>query len=327
MNVLVTGATSLLGAETTRRLGAAGHRVRTLQRSGDIAGRDTVRGDITDQSAVARSLDGIDTVVHLAALVGATGPWHEYERVNVGGTSVVLEQAAAAGVERFVFVSSPSVAHGGAPIMGAGADPADPSRARSNYSRSKAMAEIIALDADQTSMRVVAIRPHLVWGPGDRQLIGRIVDRARAGRLATIGTGSALIDTTYIDNAADALVAATQRAEALGGSALVVSNGQPRPVAEIIDRVLRAAGEPRVKRSVPRGVARTGGRAAEWYWSRTGRSDEPPMTAFVAEQLSTAHWFDQRTTRQALGWQPMVGIDEGFERLAAWYRTGSSKAD
>ena len=80
---------------------------------------------------------------------------------------------------------------------------------------------------------MVAIRPHLVWGPGDTQLVGRIVERARAGRLPRLGSGAALIDTTYIDNAASALAAALERAEDVHGRAYVVTNGEPRPVAEL----------------------------------------------------------------------------------------------
>ena len=109
---------------------------------------------------------------------------------------------------RFVHVSSPSVAHYGQSLVGASAGRADPDRARGHYARSKAQAELIALAANSPPFPVVAIRPHLIWGPGDTQLVGRIVDRARAGRLAIVGSGASLIDTTYIDNAADALVAA-----------------------------------------------------------------------------------------------------------------------
>ena len=181
------------------------------------------------------------------------------------------------------------------------------------------MAEITALEADSPAMPVVAVRPHLVWGPGDTQLVGRIVDRARAGRLAVVGSGAALIDTTYIDNAADALVAALDRSPSLGGRAFVVTNGQPRPVAEIIGRIVTAAGLEPPGLKVPYPVAHTGGLIIERVWDRRGRDDDPPMTSFLAEQLGTAHWFDQRETRAALGWEPAVSLDEGFRCLREWF--------
>ena len=182
------------------------------------------------------------------------------------------------------------------------------------------MAERIALAADAPALSVVAIRPHLVWGAGDTQLVGRIVERARAGRLPLIGTGAALIDTTYIDNAVSALVAAVDRAE-VHGEALVVTNGEPRPVAEILDRLCAAAGVPGPRGRVPLSGAAPVGSAIEAGWRVLHRTDTPPMTRFLAEQLATAHWFDQRRTREALQWRPSVTLDEGFAALARSYAT------
>jgi nucleoside-diphosphate-sugar epimerase len=71
-------------------------------------------------------------------------------------------------------------------------------------------------------------------------------------------------------------------------------------------------------------VAKGGGSIIERVWDRTGRTDDPPMTSFLAEQLSTAHWFDQRSTREALGWQPAVSLADGFKRLEAWFRSNDS---
>ena len=164
---------------------------------------------------------------------------------------------------------------------------------------------------------MVAVRPHLVWGPGDEQLVARIVARARAGRLVLIGGGRALVDTTYVDNAVDAIVAACDRAAAaeVHGEAFVVSNGEPRTVAELLTRIAVAGGAPAPTRSVPFPVAWAGGRAVEWAWALLRRPGEPPMTGFLAEQLATAHWFDQRRTCRALGWHPRVSLDEGFALL------------
>jgi len=268
---------------------------------------------------VRLAVDGVDAVVHLAAKVSLAGDPRDFARVNIAGTQALLDAARAAGVGRFVFVSSPSVAHTGSSLTGAGAGPAEPLAARGHYARTKAAAELLALAADEPGFAVVAVRPHLVWGPGDTQLVGRIVDRARSGRLPLLDSGAALIDTLYVDNAASAMVAALDHAadDGVHGNAYVVTNGEPRPVADLLAGICTASGVPAPRLHVPAGLARVAGSVVEAVWRVRPGQDEPPMTRFLAEQLSTAHWFDQRRTRRDLQWQPAVSIDEGLARLAA----------
>lgn len=321
MTVLVTGASGMLGREVAVELLRAGHRVRVLQRGpAGLDGVEEVRGSITDAAAVGRAMQGVDAVVHLAAKVSLAGDPAEFEQVNVGGTEVVLDAAETAGVSRFVHISSPSVAHGGSALVGVGAEPADPGAARGEYARTKAQGELLALERDRRGFAVVVVRPHLVWGPGDPQLVERIVDRARRGRLPLLDDGTALIDSTYVANAASAIAAAHEHAETAHGRAFVVTNGEPRPVGELLAGICRAAGVKPPSFSVPAGIARAAGGLVERLWGIRPGADEPPMTRFLAEQLSTAHWFDQRDTREALHWTPAVSIDEGLERLAAHYR-------
>ena len=319
MRVLLTGGSSLLGAGVVRALHARGDQVSVLQRrpatvTADL-GLTEHLADLGDAEAVARAVEGQDAVIHLAARVGVVGSAAQFHAANVAGTRTVLEAARAAGVSRFVFISSPSVAHAGSALAGTAADPADPRRARGHYSRTKAQAELDVLAADAPGFATIAIRPHLIWGPGDTQLVGRIVDRARSGRLALVGGGRALIDTTYIDNAVDAVVAALDRAPVGHGQPFVVSNGEPRTVAELFERMCSAAEVPAPTRSVPRSVAWAGGAVAEGLWWLGRRTDDPPMTRFLAGQLATAHWFDQRRARAVLEWSPRVSLDEGFALL------------
>lgn len=321
MIVVVTGASGLLGRTVATRLVAAGHEVRTLQRRpAHVPGAREVLGSVTEPAVVSAALEGADAVVHLAAKVSLAGDPREFDDVNVGGTRNLLDAARRTGVGRFVQVSSPSVAHAGVPLAGVGAEPADPAGARGDYARTKAEAELLALSRDAADLAVVAVRPHIVWGPGDTQLVARIVDRARRGRLPLLDHGTALIDSTYIDNAASGIVAALDRAAHVHGRAYVVTNGEPRPVADLLGGICRAAGVRPPSWSVPAGLARAAGSAVETLWRVRPGHDEPPMTRFLAEQLSTAHWFDQRQTRHDLAWSPAVTLDEGLARLAAHYR-------
>jgi nucleoside-diphosphate-sugar epimerase len=314
----------MLGAATADALAARGDEVTVLQRRPSGSPHREILADVADAPAVATAVARQEAVIHLAAKVDVVGPWREYIRVNITGTRAVVAACQAAGVGRLVHVSTPSVAHTGHSLVGVAAAPADPDRARGHYARSKAIAEqwVLAGDRDARGPAIVAIRPHLVWGPGDTQLVGRIVQRARAGRLVIVGSGAALIDSTYVSNAADALVAALDRCEDARGQALVVSNGEPRPVAELLAAICRAAGVAPPRRAVPAFAARTTGAAVEALWSALPalrRTGDPPMTRFLAEQLSTAHWFDQRRTREILGWVPRVGLDAGFTALARSY--------
>ncbi len=283
---------------------------------------EQVLGDVRDAAAVDAAVAGCDAVLHLAAKVGVVGERDEYEAINVTGTRNVVEAVRRHGVERLVHVSSPSVAHAGEPLVGAGADPAIVDHGTAWYASTKAVAEGIALAAATPSCGVVALRPHLVWGPGDTQLVGRIVERARAGRLALVGGGRALVDTTYIDNAVSALVAgldAVAPGAACSGRPYVIANYEPRPIREILAGICAAAGVAFAPRDVPLSVAKGLGSAIERVWPRLGRDDEPPLTRFLAEQLGTAHWFDPRPVREDLGWTPEVTIDEGLAALGRWF--------
>ncbi len=313
MRVLVTGASSLLGNATARCIVERGDDVTCYQRTPSGLDAREVLGDIRDRAALLAAADGHDGIVHLAALVRPHAAYREAYEVNVTGTEHATEAAARCG--RFVHVSSPSVAFTGVAAVGEGARPASYAGADA-YVATKAVAERRVLE--RSSVPTVVIRPHLVWGPGDTQLVGRLVERARAGRLRLPDHGSALIDTTYVDDAAAALVAALDRAtddSPATGRPLVVTGNDPRPLAELVGGILKAAGVRRRTRSVAAPVASAAGRLCDAVW----RGDEPPLTYFAARQLSLAHWFDQREAQAALRWSPRVTVDEGLERLARWF--------
>lgn len=325
MKVLVTGAGSALLGGVAVTLARRGDDVVCLQRRSVSLPDDVhvtqVNGDLRDLDAVLAAAEGCDAIVHGAARVGVVGSWADFHSVNVEGTGHLLHAAHRLGAGRFVYVSTPSVAHTGESIVGTGADPAATGRKGAFYAESKAIAEQMVLGENSERMAVVAIRPHLVWGPGDTQLVGRIVERAKAGRLVMVGSGSALVDTTYLDNAVSAHVAALDALSVgarCAGRAYVVANGEPRTVHELVEGICKAAGVAFEPRHVPARVARGVGSVVERLWPRF-RDGEPPITRFVAEQLGTAHWFDPRPARDDLGWEPTVSLDEGFERLAAWF--------
>lgn len=329
MRVLVTGGGGFLGGVVARALTARGDDVVSLAR-GDYPrlreqGIETVRGDLGELPDVLRASEGCDAVVHVAAKAGIWGTAESFTRSNVLGTRNVLAACRAQGIRRLVHTSTPSVVHGGGSIEGGDESIPYATSFSTDYPRTKALAEQAVLSANDDAVATVALRPHLVWGPGDTQLTARILERGRSGRLRLVDRGTALIDTTYVDDAATAHLLALDRVEpgaACAGKAYFISSGDPRPVGEMVNAILAAGGLPPVTKSVPLRVAEAAGAAAELGWRLLRREDDPPMTRFLARQLATAHWFDIAAARRDLGYVPQVGLDEGLRRLAASLQAG-----
>ena len=325
MKVLVTGTGSLLLGGLASELLRRGDEVVCLQRRpAAFMGHQNaheVLADICNSDAVALAAKGCDAIIHGAARVGVVGSQKEFYDTNVHGTENILRAAEQQSISRLVFVSTPSVAHTGDSLVGAPAGQAEIGRSRSYYAESKAIAERTVLNARNSQLAVVAIRPHLVWGPGDTQLVGRIVERAKSGRLAVVGTGNALVDSTYIDNAISAHIAALDAlhiGSACDGKAYVVSNGEPRTVNELMRSMCESAGVPFEPRHLSLTLGIRLGSLVERLWPLM-QSSEPPITRFIAEQLGTAHWFDQRVVHNDLKWAPSVTLEEGFKQLTQWF--------
>lgn len=321
--VLVTGGGGFIGRAIIDRLLTRGEAVVSFARRDqpDLRSRgvEVRQGDLADALAIAAACAGCDVVFHVAARAGLSGSWGEYHAANIRGTENVLAGCRAHGVRRLVFTSSPSVVCNGADMEGVNESAPYPRRWLSDYSRSKALAEQLVLGANGPELRTVAVRPHLVWGPGDTNLVPRII--ARASRLRRIGHANKPVDCTYIDNAADAhLLAADRllRTPAIGGRAYFISQGEPWPVWNIINAYLAAADLPPVERRLPRAVASVMVTLLETAHRVLGLRDEPVLTRFVLDQLTTAHWFDISAARRDLGYQPKVSMEEGLRRLRAW---------
>jgi nucleoside-diphosphate-sugar epimerase len=342
MHALVTGAGGFLGRYIVEALLARGDRVRGLARSDypELAalGVEMVRADIRDKKAVWKACEGVDCVIHTAALAGIGMHWREFWDTNMVGTEHVLTGCRNAGVDRLVFTSSPSVVYAGKDQCGINESAPYQFKwqeeQKYNYSLSKALAEMLVLGYHGTyedfetgkvgeiKLRSCALRPHLVWGPRDNHLIPRLIARAKSGKLRRVGKGTNLIDISYVENVADAhLLAADSLADVnspLVGKAYFLSQGEPVNCWQWIDEVLSLAGLPPVKKSIPASVAYAIGAAYEKAYRFFELRGEPRMTRFLAAQLSTSHWFDISAARRDFGYEPRVSTGEGMQRLGAW---------
>lgn len=319
--ILVTGAGGFVGLALARMLVARGDRVRHFSRRPYKAladlGVDQTIGELDNTDALARAMQGCDSVAHVAARAGVWGTLGDFWRPNVVGTRSVISACQQTGVCRLVVTSSPSVVFHAGGHEGADESLPYPTRHGSIYSRTKAIAEREALAANSPNLAVTALRPHLVWGPGDPHLLPRLYARARAGRLVRLGQGG-VVDTTCVANAAHAHLLALDAVApgaACAGKAYFIANDEPMPLWELIDRLLAAEGLPPVARTVPVSLARTIATVAECFWACFPLPGEPPTTRFVVEELSASHWYSLAAARRDLGYRPVVSLAQGLAEL------------
>jgi nucleoside-diphosphate-sugar epimerase len=332
MHALVTGGGGFLGSYIIEALLARGMRVRSFGRGEypqlAAQGVEVVRGDIRDQRAVNQACRGIECAFHAAAVPGIGMRRRTYDEINRLGTQNVLAACRAAGVPRLVYTSSPSVVFAGHDQCGVNESvPYDftwMEATRAWYSLTKAQAEQAVLAANSSELRTCALRPHLIWGPGDTHLVPRLIGRARSGRLRRVGDGTNLVDVTYVENAAEAHLLA---AEALAGEpasaagkAYFISQGEPVNCWQWVDEILALVDLPPVRRSVSINMASRLGGICEAVYRLLRLTSEPPMTRFLAAQLATSHWFDISAARRDLGYEPRVSMAEGMRRLGNWLR-------
>jgi nucleoside-diphosphate-sugar epimerase len=328
MTALVTGGGGFLGAAIVRRLRARGDVVRSFAR-GDYPfltelGVEQFRGDLADAAAVRRAVAGCDVVYHVAAKAGVWGRYRDYFAANVIGTENVIAACRAHGVRRLVFTSTPSVVYHGGDLEGVDESLTYPDRYEAHYPRTKAAAERHVLAANGPNLATVALRPHLIWGPGDPHLIPRLVARARAGKLRRVGRANPLVDVTHVENAALAHVLAADRlapGSPIAGRAYFLSQGEPVRLWDFINRILAGAGLPPAEKTIPYRVAWLAGAVLEAAYGLLRLRGEPPMTRFVARQLATAHWFDITSARHDLGYAPEISTEDGLRGLGEWLRS------
>ncbi len=322
--ILVTGAGGFLGKVLCRMLLEEGHELRGFARGRypelEAMGVDMRRGSLEDRDQVMEAVAGSELVYHVAAKAGVWGSYEDYYGCNVLGTQHIIEACLHHKVPRLVYTSTPSVTFAGQDEEGIDESTPYAPHFLNNYGRTKAMAEKMVLASNGDALATVALRPHLIWGPGDPHLVPRVIAKAKSGRLRLVGKEDKRVDITYVDNAARAHVLAGKAlapTSPCAGKAYFISNGEALPMNAVINRILAAAELAPITRRVPSTLAYGVGATLETLYDLFGISSEPPMTRFVARQLSTAHWYDITAAKRDLNYSPELSISEGFERLKA----------
>lgn len=323
--VLVVGGGGFLGKALVKKLIERGDEVRSFSRGAypelEKMGAEVLRGDITQRETAVKASEGCEAVYHTASKAGIWGDYSEYERINVFGTRHLLEGCRQNGVKKFIYTSTPSVIyHPKAKIENIQEDIAYPEEFECAYAQTKAQAEREVLQANSADLATVALRPHLIYGPGDPHLVPRLVERAFAGQLFQVGDGKNKVDITYIDNAALAHIDAFLHMDSCAGKAYFISDGQPVNLWAWVRELLEKVGAPPITRSIPYGVTWGLGATLEFVYKLLGKKEEPKMTRFTAAQLATSHYFNIANAKRDLKYVPEVSVAEGMERLVAWIK-------
>ena len=323
MKALVTGGGGFLGLYIVEQLRAAGHAVRVFSRGHYPAltaiGVETQQGDLRNAKAVERACEGMDAVFHVAAVPGVWGSWDSYHGINTTGTLNIISGCRRFDIQRLIYTSSPSVVFDGSDHINADESLPYPTNWLCHYPHSKALAEQAVLAADDPNgLRTVSLRPHLIWGPRDNHLIPRLIQKASVGRLRQVGRGNNVVSISYVENAAAAHVQAEESlriSRTAAGRAYFINEPDAVNLWDWINLILTRAGLPPVTQRISATMAWYVGSVLETAWKVSGRKYDPPMTRFLAAQLSISHSYSIAAAQRDFGYRPLVSVNEGLRRM------------
>ncbi len=328
-NILVTGGGGFLGYAIIKKLVKANKSVTSFSRNFYLKLKDLnvseIKGDITDYTSIEKAMHNIDTVFHVAAKPGVWGSYSSYYKTNTLGTQNVISACIKNNVSKLIYTSSPSVIFNGKDMEGVNESTPYPLKFHSHYSKTKALAEQMVIKASSDILKTISLRPHLIWGPNDNHLIPRIIKRAdRLIKIGKIGKQDKLVDTIYIDNAAQAHILASKKLDlnqALSGRTYFISQDKPVYMWEMINNILKAAKLKPVTKTIPYSAAWLAGTIIESIYKIFKIQKEPQITRFVAKELATAHWFDISAAKKDLEYTPEISTEQGLLILENWFKT------
>jgi 2-alkyl-3-oxoalkanoate reductase len=320
--VLVTGGGGFVGSHIVRQLRLRDIECLVIGRNPypevEALGAQCLQGDICDPLFLLDCCREVDTVFHVAALAGIWGKWDDYYRINVLGTENVLNACKKNKIRHLVYTSTPSVVFNGDDIVDGDERLPYADRFLCHYARSKVMAEKMVLGQAGKDLLTCAIRPHLVWGPGDPHLIPRLLERGRLKQLKKVGDCTNLVDISYVENVAEAHLLAADNLESTGtasGQAYFISQGEPVNLWQWIDDLFQRMDVTPIQSRVPFPLAYAAGMVLEKLHCVFAPEKEPRMTRFLAEQLAKSHCFSIAKAEKDIAYSPRISTEEGMERL------------
>jgi 2-alkyl-3-oxoalkanoate reductase len=325
---LVTGGAGFLGRAIVRRLAARGVQSVVVDCRFDReldAASTRFQGDIRDEKLLIEASRGCDIIFHAAAMKGAWGAAEEFHSVNVEGTRNVIKACHANQVPSLVYTSTAKVAFTGNDVCGVNESSPCATRFLSHYVHTKMLAEKLVLEADSEQLLTTALRPGILWGPGDTDFVPRLVKQGASGQLKQIGDGRNLVDICHVENAAAAHLAAADCLEAsgrAGGEAYFITQGEPVIFWSWINKLLRQLELPPAEEAISFRKAYRTGFILEGMHKLLSLPDEPRMTRYLAQSLARSQWYSIDKAERDLGYEPLISTTEGLARTVEWVRNG-----
>jgi nucleoside-diphosphate-sugar epimerase len=323
MSYVVTGATGFLGKRLAKRLAQEGKEVIAAGRNEKIGKELTDLGvafrriDLSDSGSVKGLAKGAEYFIHCAALSSPWGSYDDFYSANVVGTINVLNESLESGVRRFVHVSTPSIYFDFKDRYNVREEDPLPCKPANDYAKTKLMAEKGVRKYSALGLDSVIIRPRGIFGEEDNAIFPRFIKANGRVGVPFIDGGKAVVDITYVGNVVDALVLCCDTEKTSNGQVFNITNGEPQEIGIIIETLFGKLGQKLKRLNMPYGIAYSLAAAAESISRITGK--EPLFTRYSMGVLSKSETLDISKARAA-GYVPKVSIDEGLERVAAWWK-------
>lgn len=321
--VLVTGATGFLGKYVVDELVEHGYQVRAFGRNSKV-GRSlensSVRffqGDLTKADDVLEACKGMDLVVHAGALSTVWGPWEDFYQTNVLGTKYVLEACRQTGIQRLVYVSSPSIYAAPKDQLAIKESDAPEENNLNNYIRSKLASE--KLFKNYPDVPSIILRPRGLFGIGDTSILPRVINLSQKIGIPLIGDGRQLMDMTCVENVALAIRLAIEAPEAKG-EVYNITNGEPRAFRDLLEESLTGLGYPIKYRKIPAFLLSVIATSLEFLYKTLNLKGEPALTRYTYYLLRYSQTLDISKAEKELGYHPKISISEGIEQYVKDYR-------
>ncbi len=314
----ITGIGGFIGLRLAEIARDRGARVRGLELPGPAAERarrrgfEVVEGDVTREADAARAVASVDVVVHTAAIVGEGGDIEAYRRVNVGGTRSVARAAKAAGVRRFVHLSSVMVFGFSFPD-GVGED--GPLRGEGNaYCQTKIESEdVLSRTLERGDLEITIIRPGDVYGPGSIPWVVRPLELMKKRLFVLPNGGAGLLNHVHVDTLCEGILLAVER-EASG--VFTLTDGAATTCREYFGLLARMVG--RSLPSLPSKLLRPAFGAMAAAFRALGK--EPPARPEALDYLLRSGTYSIEKARRELGYEPKIALPEGMAEVERWAR-------